>query len=153
MLPTHRTPTSPGAILLEEFLLPLGISQMDFVRHLGGTWTQPKLSAIIHGTRSITEEIALDLADALGTSPEFWLGLQSDINHVTVLKWESGKSKISPSLELYIRFYILDYLKAKDREFRALYRELSLEQLAKSPKSRLYPIAVNAKTDGLRMAL
>ena len=80
MLPTHRRPTSPGKILLEEFLLPLGISQSDFALHLGGSWTQPKLSAIIHGKRSITEEIALDFADALGTSPEFWIGLQTDIN-------------------------------------------------------------------------
>lgn len=80
MMPTHRKPTLPGKILLEEFLIPLGISQSDFAKHLGGTWTQPKLSAIISGKRSITEEIALDLADALGTSPEFWIGLQNDIN-------------------------------------------------------------------------
>jgi antitoxin HigA-1 len=79
MLPTHRKPTAPGKILLEEFLLPLGISQSDFAKHLGGSWTQPKLSAIISGKRSITEEIALDFADALGTTPEFWIGLQMDI--------------------------------------------------------------------------
>jgi antitoxin HigA-1 len=80
MLPTHRKPTPPGQILLEEFLIPLDISQTEFVEHLGGTWTQPKLSAIITGKRSITEEIALDLADALGTSAEFWIGLQADVN-------------------------------------------------------------------------
>jgi addiction module HigA family antidote len=77
MLPTHRKPTLPGKILLEEFLIPQGISQTEFALHLGGSWTQPKLSAIIHGRRSITEEIALDFADALGTSPEFWVGLQT----------------------------------------------------------------------------
>jgi addiction module HigA family antidote len=86
MMPTHRKPTSPGKILLEEFLIPLKISQMDFVQHLGGSWTQPKLSAIINGRRAITEEIALDFADALGTSPEFWLGLQSDIR-----LWEASQ--------------------------------------------------------------
>lgn len=80
MLPTHRKPTPPGKILLEEFLIPLGISQSEFVLHLGGTWTQPKLSAIIHGRHSITKEIALDFADALGTSPGFWIGLQCDIH-------------------------------------------------------------------------
>jgi antitoxin HigA-1 len=88
MLPTHRKPTSPGKILLEEFLEPLGVSQSDFAKHLGGTWTQPKLSAIISGNRSITEEIALDLADALGTSPEFWIGLQSDVN-----LWEASQER------------------------------------------------------------
>ena len=93
MMPTHRKPTAPGKILLEEFLLPLGISQSEFALHLGGSWTQPKLSAIIHGRRSITEEIALDFADALGTSPEFWIGLQTDVN-----LWEANqnRSRISP---------------------------------------------------------
>lgn len=80
MLPTHRKPTLPGKILLEEFLIPLGITQTEFAQHLGGSWTQPKLSAIICGKRSITEEISLDFADALGTSPEFWIGLQTDIH-------------------------------------------------------------------------
>ncbi len=88
MIPSHRKPTPPGRILLEEFLIPMGISQSDFAEHLGGTWTQPKLNAIINGKRSITEEIALDLADALGTSPEFWIGLQSDIH-----LWEAAQKR------------------------------------------------------------
>lgn len=88
MLPTHRKPTSPGKILLEEFLEPLGISQSAFADHLGGSWTQPKLSAIIHGKRSITEQIALDFSDALGTSPEFWIGLQSDVH-----LWEANQNR------------------------------------------------------------
>lgn len=93
MLPTHRKPTLPGEILLEEFLNPLGISQTTFVEHLGGTWTQPKLSAIIRGKRAITEEIALDFADALGTTAEFWIGLQNDID-----LWEASRKrrKIKP---------------------------------------------------------
>jgi antitoxin HigA-1 len=73
LLPTHRKPTQPGIILLEEFLVPLGITQIDFVTHLGGSWTLSKLSAIIRGKLFITEEIALDFAGALGTSPEFWM--------------------------------------------------------------------------------
>ena len=86
MIPTRRKPTSPGKILLEEFLIPLNISQIEFVEHLGGSWTQPKLSAIINGKRAITEEIALDFADALGTSPEFWIGFQSDLS-----LWEAAQ--------------------------------------------------------------
>lgn len=70
MLPTHRKPTLPRKILLEEFLIPKGIIQTEFALHLSGSWTQPKLSAIIHGRGSITEEIALDFAGALGTSPK-----------------------------------------------------------------------------------
>jgi antitoxin HigA-1 len=88
MMPSRRKPTLPGKILVEEFLMPLGISQSDFAKHLGGTWTQPKLSAIISGKRSITEGIALDFADALGTSPEFWIGLQNDIS-----LWEAAQRR------------------------------------------------------------
>lgn len=84
MLPKNRKPTSPGEILLEEFLLPMNVTQLDFVNHLGNSWTQPKLSAIIRGKRPITVAIALDLSDALGTTPEFWINLQ---NNVTL--WEA----------------------------------------------------------------
>ena len=80
MLPKFRRPTHPGKILDEEFLKPLNISQAAFVAHLGGSWTQPKLSAIINGKRAVTEAIALDFADALGTSPQFWINLQNDVN-------------------------------------------------------------------------
>ena len=73
MLPTHRKPMAPGKILLEEFLIPLGIARADFIKHLGGSWTQSKLDAIISGEVSITLEIALDFARVLGTSPEFWV--------------------------------------------------------------------------------
>ena len=50
----------------------------EFAKHLGGSWTQAKLSAIINGKRSITEEIALDFSDAFGTTPQFWMNLQSN---------------------------------------------------------------------------
>lgn len=76
MLPTSRPPTHPGEILLEEFLKPLELSQEQFAKHLGSSWTQPKISEIINKKRRITESIALDFADALGTSPEFWINLQ-----------------------------------------------------------------------------
>jgi len=77
MLPKERAPTHPGEILLEEFLKPLKLSQGQLAQHLGGSWTQPKISEIINGRRRITEAIALDFADAFGTSAEFWLNLQN----------------------------------------------------------------------------
>lgn len=77
MLPKNRQPTHPGEILLEEFLKPFKLSQEQFAKHLDGSWTQPKISEIINGRRRITEAIALDFADAFGTSPEFWLNLQN----------------------------------------------------------------------------
>ncbi|KIC74892.1 Virulence-associated protein I [Neochlamydia sp. TUME1] len=77
MLPKNRSPIHPGEVLLEEFLKPFKISQAQFASYLGGTWTQPKISEIISKKRGVTEAIALDFADALGTSPEFWLNLQN----------------------------------------------------------------------------
>jgi antitoxin HigA-1 len=77
MLPKNRSPSHPGEILLEEFLKPLKLSQEQFARHLGGSWTQPKISEIINQKRRVTETIALDFADAFGTSPEFWINLQT----------------------------------------------------------------------------
>lgn len=77
MIPKKRSPIHPGEILLEEFLKPLGLSQEQFAQHLGGSWTQPKVSEIINKKRRVTEAIALDFADAFGTSPEFWINLQA----------------------------------------------------------------------------
>ena len=76
MLPKNRRPAHPGKILYEHFLNPLDITQARFVEHLGGTWTASKLNNIIHEKRGITPAIALDFADALNTSPEFWMNLQ-----------------------------------------------------------------------------
>ncbi len=80
MQPTHRKSTLPGKILLEEFLIPLRITPAEFILRLGKSWTESKLQAIIQGKYPITKEIALDFADALGTSSEFWLGLQMNVS-------------------------------------------------------------------------
>ncbi len=76
MLPLKRVPTHPGEILQEEFMKPLNLSQEQLAKHLGGTWTQSKISEIINKKRRITESIALDFADAFGTSSEFWINMQ-----------------------------------------------------------------------------
>lgn len=76
-MPKNRKPILPGQILQEEFLEPLKISQKKFAEHLGGTWTQSKLNAIIKGKMGVSEKTALDFADALGTTPQFWLNLQN----------------------------------------------------------------------------
>lgn len=68
-------PFHPGEMLLEEFLEPEGISQTDFAEKLG--WTKAKLNELIKGKRGITAETALDLSEALGTSPKLWMNLQA----------------------------------------------------------------------------
>ncbi len=75
-LPTHRPPTHPGEMLLEEFLKPLGISQSAFAIRLGVSF--PRLNEIVRGKRSVTPDTALRLARVTGMSADFWLGLQQD---------------------------------------------------------------------------
>ena len=70
-----KNPFHPGEILLEEFLAPEGLTQAEFARRIG--WTRTRLNELVKGKRGITAEAALDLAEALGTSPKLWMNLQA----------------------------------------------------------------------------
>ena len=61
--------------MLEEFLEPKGITQTALAEKLG--WTKTRLNELIRGKRGITAAAALDLAEALGTSPKLWMNLQA----------------------------------------------------------------------------
>lgn len=66
----------PGEILLEEFLIPMGISQNALARAIG---VPPRrINEIVLGKRGITADTALRLSRAFGTSEGFWMGLQAD---------------------------------------------------------------------------
>lgn len=66
----------PGEVLLEEFLLPMGISQNALARAAG---VPPRrINEIVLGKRGISADTAVRLAAALGASERFWLGLQAD---------------------------------------------------------------------------
>ena len=67
--------STPGEILSEEFLIPLGISQYRLAKAIGKP--QSAISDIVNGRRSITPEMAWLLGKALGTTPEFWLNLEA----------------------------------------------------------------------------
>ena len=75
-LPAKRPPTHPGKMLLEEFLKPLRISQSAFAARLDISF--PHLNEIIRAKRGVTPDTALRLAQVLGMSADFWLGLQQD---------------------------------------------------------------------------
>lgn len=75
MTPERRIPTHPGRILAEEFLKPLGVSQAAFAGHIGVP--AQRIRDIIHGRRQVNAEAAWLLAQALNTTPNFWLNLQS----------------------------------------------------------------------------
>jgi len=74
-LPKYRLPTHPGEILLEDFLKPLGISQLAFSKHLG--IPLQRLNEVVLGKRAVSPETAWLIGMALGTGPEIWLDLQS----------------------------------------------------------------------------
>ena len=81
-------------------------------------------------------------------------GKSFGVPQTVVLGWESRKTKISPSLELCIRLFMMNYLKAKDKEFRALYNELNLEELSRTPKAKIHPITVDVVgREDLKIAL
>ena len=66
----------PGEVLLEEFLIPMELSQNTVARAIG---VPPRrINEIVLGKRGITADTALRLAKAFGTSEGFWLGLQAD---------------------------------------------------------------------------
>ena len=66
----------PGEMLLEEFLKPMAIGQVEAARQLGISLN--RLNEIVLGKRGITADTALRLGRLLKTSPQFWMRLQAD---------------------------------------------------------------------------
>ena len=73
-IPTHRTPTHPGEMLLEEFLNPMGLTQRDLAEAIHVPYQ--RINEIINGRRGMTPATALRLSKFFGVSPDFWLNLQ-----------------------------------------------------------------------------
>ena len=73
-MPTDRIPTHPGEILLEEFLVPLGVTQKQLADHIGVPIQ--RVNEIVRGRRGVSSSTAWLLSEALGTTPEFWMNLQ-----------------------------------------------------------------------------
>jgi len=83
LIPTHRAPTHPGAMLLAEFLQPLGLTQRELAAQIGVSY--PRVNELVHGKRGVTPDTALRLAQLFGMEPQFWLNLQMgwDLYHAT----------------------------------------------------------------------
>jgi addiction module HigA family antidote len=73
-IPTSRTPTHPGEMLLEEFLNPMKITQRALADGIHVPYQ--RVNDIINGRRGITPSSALRLAKYFGTSADFWMNLQ-----------------------------------------------------------------------------
>ena len=77
-VPTNRTPTHPGEMLLEEFLKPMGLTQRQLADRIHVPYQ--RVNEIVHGKRGVTPHTALRLAKFFNNSADFWMNLQ--------LRWE-----------------------------------------------------------------
>ena len=74
-MPRKIAPIHPGEILLEEFLVPMEISQYRLAKDI--SVPARRINEIVHGKRAVTADTALRLAQLFGTTAEFWLNLQA----------------------------------------------------------------------------
>ena len=89
-IPTHREPTHPGEMLLEEFLIPMGITQRELAKEIHVSYQ--RINEIINKHRGMTPSTALRLAKFFGVSEDFWMNLQ--------LRWDIYKAKLNEAKEL-----------------------------------------------------
>lgn len=75
MIPSHRSATHPGIILLTQFLEPMSLSQKALASHIGAP--VQRINEIVRGKRGVSPDTAWLLSAAFNTSPEFWLNLQT----------------------------------------------------------------------------
>ena len=88
-LPANRPPTHPGAMLREEFLVPMDMTQTELARRIDVSY--PRVNEIVNGKRGITPDTALRLSRLFGTTPEFWLNGQRN--------WDLWHALHSPEAE------------------------------------------------------
>lgn len=89
-IPTHRAPTHPGEMLLEEFLKPMGLTQRELADSIHVPYQ--RINEIINGRRGVTPSTALRLSKFFGVSPDFWMNLQ--------LRWDLYFTQRSEANEL-----------------------------------------------------
>jgi addiction module HigA family antidote len=75
MIPENRIPTHPGEMLAEEFLKPMALPQTKLAEKLG--ISVQRINEIVNGKRGVTPETAWLFSQAFGTTPEFWMNMQT----------------------------------------------------------------------------
>ena len=78
MISMKRKPTTPGDILREEFLVPLGLTQKQLAAHIGCDFKV--INRIVNKKAQVTPKIAIKLAAAFNTTPDFWLNAQRAVD-------------------------------------------------------------------------
>ncbi len=89
-VPTHRAPTHPGAMLLLEFLEPMGLTQRELAEAIRVPYQ--RVNELVNGRRGITPSTALRLAKFFGMTPDFWMNLQ--------LRWDLYHARAEESSDL-----------------------------------------------------
>ena len=89
-VPTHRSPTHPGEMLLEEFLEPLGITQRELADAIHVPYQ--RINELVNGRRGVTPSTALRLGQYFGMSPGYWMNLQ--------LRWDLYHARREEAAEL-----------------------------------------------------
>lgn len=87
-IPTHGPPVHPGEMLLEEFLVPHGISQHRLAEMIDVTVN--RVNEIVKGKRGVSPDTAIRLEALFGASAQFWLNLQ--------LAWDLYHAQLEPDL-------------------------------------------------------
>jgi addiction module HigA family antidote len=89
-VPTHRDPTHPGEMLLEEFLNPMGLTQRELAMAIHVPYQ--RVNELVNKRRGVTPSTALRLAKYFGTSPDFWMNLQ--------LRWDLYRAREAEGKDL-----------------------------------------------------
>jgi addiction module HigA family antidote len=90
-------PVHPGEILLQEYLVPLGISQYRLAKEI--SVPARRINEIVHGKRAISADTALRLARFFGTTELFWVNLQNRFD------LEVEKDRLADRLESEVSVY------------------------------------------------
>ncbi len=89
-VPTHREPTHPGEMLLEEFLKPMALSQRELADGIHVPYQ--RVNELVNKRRGVTPSTALRLSKFFGTSADFWMNLQ--------LRWDLYRANLDEAAEL-----------------------------------------------------
>ena len=89
-IPTNREPTHPGEVLVEEFLMPMEITQRQLASAIHVPYQ--RVNELVNQRRGVTPSTALRLARFFGVSPDFWLNLQT--------RWDLYRAQEKEQVEL-----------------------------------------------------
>ena len=131
----------PSKKMFGDWVLDIDLTELQLI----------VLKALVHKPKRLTKDELRFIRHFLEmTTTRF--GKIFGVTHSAVVQWENGKRNLSPAIELCIRLYALDHLKVKDKEFKMLYNEITIEKLTQRSEKSLPPIEIDASQD-LKIAL